>query len=315
MRAIFNIFIGCIFILSLFFLSSCDDIDLFSVNYGADDPINNDCDINHDIFDGNWMKYSDIDYRIPTESRSLEAQGYFKMQEQIVQIESQIFILKRDIQIEIETREEVLAYKNALVNNIKTNLLKSFWRLTWITYDAIQGSDLIKGGYNRAKSFSSLFLSAEKGGIQFAGEYMKLARAYTPKDNPLSANTKTIEGKVEDVARAGWMETMASMGDPIKTGTQIVATATKRALPSADIAPGEFEILKQQQLNNRVLDEIIQTSYKNQFEMTMMMNELEDEKRSFESKLLDFEDNEKDRTRDMLVKECKSKKWLSKLSS
>jgi hypothetical protein len=43
----------------------------------SENVLNDDCSINREVFDREWKKYSDLDERIPLQSRSLEAQQYY----------------------------------------------------------------------------------------------------------------------------------------------------------------------------------------------------------------------------------------------
>lgn len=105
--------------------------------------LNKDCSINWDVFNRDWHKYSDIDERLSfaelsLNSRSLETQKYYTTQETLVDLKLQIYFLKRDMEIDGQMRLELRAYKDSLVKNIKVNLLKSFWRLAYITYDTVK---------------------------------------------------------------------------------------------------------------------------------------------------------------------------------
>jgi hypothetical protein len=162
--------------------------------------LNKDCSINWDIFNRDWHKYSDIDEKLSfaelsLSSRSLETQKYYTTQETLVDLKLQIYLLKRDMEIDAQMRLELRAYKDSLVKNIKVNLLKSFWRLAYITYDTV------KTGKGLGSSYSKLFTTAEV--IPKIGASLKVLKGLTPKDSKLAINTKDTTGKIKAVSVSG----------------------------------------------------------------------------------------------------------------
>ncbi len=98
----------------------------------GDECVESKTDIQNDLtecvvedFDKNWRKYSDIDEVIPFEERSYEAKQAAQTADEIVEKTIKAFELEYDLELERIALEEARTYKQALVLDLKTNLLKS----------------------------------------------------------------------------------------------------------------------------------------------------------------------------------------------
>ena len=250
-------------------------------------------------FDAQWKKYSDSDDRIPVNERSFEAKQHYDALTKIVSNTQEIFLLGRDMEIDRQARLEVKQYKQALVKNIKTNLLKSFWRLAWITYDNIQS------GRSAGGTFEKMYDAPSH--MESIAAYIKTVRSVTPGDSVIAINIDTIAGKAKNVGLSTALDAMESIGDPVTVATTLIAESVKQTFGSADITPEEIEILKTQHLKNNLLDDIVQESYRKNRERRLKAEALKAENETLKVQLIELENKEKDRTREKLVDACEKK--------
>lgn len=250
-------------------------------------------------FDAQWKKYSDIDDRIPPNERSFEAKQHYDALAKIVNNSQELFLLGRDMEIDRQARVEVKQYKQALVKNIKTNLLKSFWRLAWITYDNIQSGRSAGGTFEKMYDLPSH--------MESIAAYLKTVRSVTPGDSVIAINTDSIAGKAKNVGLSVALDAMESVGDPVTVATTLVSESVKQTFGSADITPEEIEILKTQHLKNNLLDDIIQESYRRNRERRLKAEALKSENETLKTQLIELENKEKDRTRKEIVDACDKK--------
>ena len=251
-------------------------------------------------FNMSWKKYSDLDERIPVSDRSYEAKQYAETVAKMIDKTREIFLLRRDMEIDRQARLEVKQYKQALVQNIKTNLLKSFWRLAWITYDNIQSGRASNGTFEKMYDLPSH--------MESLASYLKTVRSITPNDSVIAINTDSIKGKAKSVGLSTVLDAVEAVGDPVTTATTLVSETVKQTFGSADITPEEVEILKNQHLRSKLLDNIIAESYARNIERRLQTEGLKAELENLKSQAADWESKEKDRTREELVKSCKDKK-------
>jgi hypothetical protein len=264
--------------------------------------LNKDCSMNWDIFNRDWHKYSDIDEKLSfaelsLSSRSPETQKYYTTQETLVDLKLQIYFLKRDMEIDAQMRREMRGFKNRLVKGLQLNLLKSFWRLAYITYDTI------KTGKGLGSSYSKLFTTAEV--IPKIGASLKALKGLTPKDSKLAINTKDTTGKIKAVSVTGALQAVETLADPTDTAMTVCNEMTKQILPKADLTEEEIKILQDQHLNNRIITQILEESYRVNTERLKQVEELEGKVKQLEQELVRWEAEEKQRVADMLIDNCK----------
>lgn len=266
-----------------------------------EEVINKNCEINWDIFDREWTKYSDIDENLSFDelkltSRSWQTQQYYNTQKQIVDLKLQIYFLKRDMEIDRQMRLELRAYKDSLVRNIKVNLLKSFWRLAYITYDTV------KTGKGLGSSYTKLFTIDKV--IPKVGAALKVLKGFTPQQSKLAIDTNDTTGKIKAVAASGALEALESLADPMDTGKEIFNETVKQILPQADLTEEEIKILQDQHLNNQIINQVMKESYQVNQERLKEVHKLEEEVQKLEEELFGWEVEEKQRVADMLVYSC-----------
>ena len=285
-----------IFILLVFFILAV------LPSQAQEEVLNKDCSINWQVFNRDWKKYSDIDERLSFDelslsTRSWETQQYYSTQETLVDLKLQMYFLKRDMEIDRQMRLELRAYKDSLVKNIKVNLLKSFWRLAYITYDTI------KTGKGLGSSYSKLFTSSEV--IPKLGASLKVLKGLTPKQSQMAINTKNTTGKIKSISVNGALEAVESLADPIDTGMAVYNETVKQIFPQADLSEEEIKILQDQHLNNRMVTQVLEESYRMNKERLKQVKELEEKVKKLEQELVRWEAEEKKRVADILIDNCK----------
>ncbi len=268
-----------------------------------DNPVNNDCKIKDNDFDKDWTKYSDIDEIIPINERSFEAQKVDEYQNQIIKLSKENFILQRDREIDRRSRLFLKDFRSKLVHSQKVNLLKSFWRLSFITYQTIQSWKWAAGSY------SSVITRWEwlKEWVKALGEWLKFIKSMVPKNqnSSLEIDTSTTGGKIKNIGVDIAFETLATLGDPIKIWTEFINSSSNVILPSADITEEEVQILRDQYLGSRFLDEVIQESYKENVLRKKREEEIEAKIKETQKKVTGYEWQEKERVKNNLINLCK----------
>ncbi|HLC94872.1 MAG TPA: hypothetical protein VJH89_00140 [Patescibacteria group bacterium] len=248
-------------------------------------------------FEQAWKKYSDMDDTIPVNERSYEAKQHFEKLTKVVENTKEIFLLERDMEIDRQARLALKEYKTALVNNIKTNLLKAFWRLAWITYDNIQSGRASGGTFEKMYDLPSL-------GEGMAA-YLKTVRSVTPGDSVIAINTENLSGKVKNVGLSVALDALESVGDPVAVATTLISESVKQTFGLADITQEEIKILEEQHLKNRLLDDIVQESYRQNRERRLRVMALKADNEILKMEMNDLENKERERVRENIVDSCK----------
>ena len=262
-----------------------------------DGPYNDDCSLKQDEYDRDWKKYSDIDQAIPFEDRSYEAKQALIAYETMVAKMVEAFAVERDIDLEKGMQEELETYRAALVQNIKTNLLKSFWRLAWVTYSTVDTTKGLKSSYEKLLDPETI-----SDGVAAA---LKIIRTGVPSDSKLAIDTSTITGKVKSSGASVALDAVESLGDPAAIATTIFQEAGNAALPStADITPEEVAILEEQHLKKGVIDDILKESRALNAEREARLAVLEQEIADLGSQIEPWEQKEKERVANSLVDSC-----------
>ena len=255
-----------------------------------------DCKLKLDVFERDWKKYSDIDARLGYDERSWEAKQVLTFEEQRIALMVEGFSLEREQEVNRQTRAVLDEYKQALVQNIKTNLLKAFWRLTWITYSTIDS------GQGMGKSYAGLFEGIENIGAVAKG--VQVIQGLVPGDSALAIDTGSISGKVKSTGVNTALEAVASLGDPVSTATEFVKSSVSVNYPSADITAEEMVILKDQHIRNGAIDAAIKASDARLAAREARMAAIETEIAGLQGKITEWESKEKDRTKAALEDSC-----------
>lgn len=275
-------------------------------------PFNDDCSVNEEEFERDWIKYSDLDENIPLEERSWEAQQFYDIMDWASELMLEAYLLDRDMEIDRLMRVELRDYRNALVRNLRQNLIKSFIRLTWLTYDTI------KPAVGLGKSYGKVIADAEASGLQQVTVVTNFVRANIPGDSAIAFNTKTLSGKFMSVeanrlmnAMGGFAEgNFSSMGlgeTASKVGSGLVGDLIKQSgiVPAGPkLTDADFALLKDQHDRTRALDTALHDSYRKNSERRADVELIEAEVASLLIEAQNWQDKEKERVQLILEDDC-----------
>lgn len=229
---------------------------------GEESIYRSDGSIDRDKFNQNWRKYSDIDDRIPLTSRSWEAQQHQAALDEIKEAEVEITRLSVQMELSRQLRLEMREYEQALRQGLKSNLMKAFIRLSWITYNTIGGPVGKSGAIGTGKTFSELLVK-DSSQVAAIGKSVSVILKVIPKQySKLPGNSGKVVNTGVDVIVEG-MKTMD--GSPAEKVGKITAklfeSLGNAPLPSADISEAEVDILRQQYSRQQYLKQAIAESY------------------------------------------------------
>ena len=262
-----------------------------------DGPYNEDCTLKQDEYDRDWKKYSDIDKAIVPEARSFEAKQALAAYETMIGKMTESFELSRDIEIEKETQAVLDEYRQALVQNQKTNLLKAFWRLSWVTYSTI------KSGTTAGKSFGNLMTSSGNA-AQSVASGLKTFQAVIPSNSDLAIDKSKLTGQAAIVGAKTALEAVESLGDPGKVAARFMKSSFDVTMPSANITEGEINILKDQQIRKGEIDRVLAASKAENAARQARLTALETEIKALEGQISEWENKEKARVASSLIDSC-----------
>lgn len=278
-----------------------DDLDSEDKpSFKADGPLTDDCKIIDDQFSRDWRKYSDIDEVIPYNERSFEAKKSVDAYDQMITKMVRAFELERDIEIEQQMQDELLVYKQALVQDLKTNLLKAFWRLSWVTYSTA------KAGSGLGQSYSKILTNGAS--VATIGSGLKVVQGTIPKDSSLVIDKSTLGGKAASVGASTAIKAVETLGDPTKVATELFKSSSKAAMPSADISAEEVEILRQQHVENGLIDQVIAESQGKIQSWQTELSTIGQEINSLQQEISSWEAKEKERVKVSLESSCEDLK-------
>ena len=265
-----------------------------------EEVLDEDCNLKQEVFDRDWKKYSDLDDSIALESRSWEAQQHYKILSQIVAARLEIYLLKRDMEIDRLMRLELREYKKNLTRNMKVNLLRCFWRLAYVTYDTT------KSAASLGDSYKTLYKSVSS--IKKVGSVLNILTNMTPSSSRLSIDTSSTRGKVAAVGLSGAVAMIESLADPKSVGKAVYEQVVRQSLPSANLTPEEIEILRTEHLHNKKISSALEVSYRENRKRRARVSELESGIEDLEKELSEWEGREKQRVADALVDACKKRR-------
>jgi len=268
--------------------------------FQADGPLTAACEIKQEEFDRDWKKYSDIDERIPFEERSYEAKQALTSYDAMIDLMVEGFSLERDREVENQMQTELETYRDALVKDLKTNLLKAFWRLSWVTYTTVQN------GKGLGESYANLLTTGAS--VETIGSGLKVIQGSIPNDSSLAIDTSTISGKAKSVGAAVALEAIDSLGDPVKIATEFFKSTANAPLPSADLTPEEVAILKNQHLTKGVVDEILAESRAANQARADRIAGIEVEIAALQNEIDNWEAQEKIRVQVLLQESCRQQR-------
>lgn len=272
--------------------------------------LNPDCTINETVFERDWKKYSDIDERIELKSRSWEAQKVDEITRKIGELESESLRLQAQIILNGQVRREARELKMALVTTLRANLVKSLFRLSILTADAIKtGYDL---GATYAKLFTLEAVETLPEGLEKLKDVTEIIGGLMPEGSEAVNAVGEYAGDVKtalDLLSASDEEvTVILLGETL----DLAEEKANEVLPSWDtvqLSPADISILESQFLHNQALDEFLEESYaQDRLRSARVKTAIPEEITRLSEELADWESKEKQRVRDMLIASCRENK-------
>lgn len=266
------------------------------------DPYDSDCNLN-DNFNNSWEKFSDFDSRIRPQDASYEVSQYNRVLDEIAKNIVTVENLEYQMEIDRLFRLEMKEYRKALLGNIRSNLVKSIFRLSWMTYNTVKGA---KGS---GESYSKIFTSDST--VTQIGAAMKFVQAGVPKGSKAEIDGSTRIGRIKGAAWNATLEVIESGADPKAIALQVYgdgvkSVAAEAKLPSLEFTEEEIGILRDQHLSNQALNELIADSYKENAERRMDVLLLSKEIEDLYIELQDWKEKEFNRVGDGLIEQCKT---------
>ena len=269
-----------------------------------------------DDFETNWKKYSDIDERIPPNERSFEAKNVHEAGAKLKEVLAGIEILERDYEINNLMLNELRDYRKAVATNFKVNMLKSFWRLAWLTYDTSagaaapmrlgsQGTFLFQGGTDLGRSYAKLFID-DLAGVQHMAILAKLARESLGDNSKYNFNTKTLAGKFGSVSITALISFFENLDNPAEVAKEMFQDITKQALPdvAVKLSDEDVKLLAGHYNKTKLLDDALQEGSRVSAEIHFQLDRLKKDEGRLKSEFQEWEEKERERTQEALLNTC-----------
>jgi hypothetical protein len=264
-------------------------------------------------FDQEWQRYSDIDDRIPLESRSWDAQEHQAALDEIREARIEIARLGALMELDRQNRLAVRDYNKALQQGHKVNLLKTFWRMAWITYNTIGGPTGKREFVDAGKDLAELLSSAGLN-IPSISRALGIVKELLPKQY---SSVPGESGKVVNTGVDAVLEGLKGVEEsPEKMVANVVSkimeTAGKEYLPSselskAELSDEELNILRREHIELRHLDKALEQSYALNKERAAQIEALKAQIAKAQEKAKDAEKSERRRLLANLDKDCLKK--------
>lgn len=269
-------------------------------DFHVDGPFNPDCSIDETTFNSEWEKYSDLEGPMEFTSRSWESQQALGIMDKIAALKTANFELERDMEIDRQIRLDLRDYREKLVQNQKSNLIKALIRMTYLTYTTV---DAAKGAAGSYKTFlESTSVIARAGGL------ISSVRTFVPTDASIAIDTSTNLGKAVNVGFSTAVEAMEKLGNPKDIAVKFITESRNAALPSVDLSPEEIEILRSQHLKKAGIDAALASSYKINAERRAALQENQNKINQMEADFAVWKEKEKSRIKYMLEEDCLKRK-------
>lgn len=286
--------------------------------------------VDKQLFEKDWRKYSDFDERIPLASRSSEVQKYNEVLDEIKECHVEIARIMVQMELDKEARMALNDYENALKKGLKTNLLKSFWRLAWITYNTVGGhtgsigslvsrqarrghlyyDGVMRTGKNYAEIFDSSASLISRIGKALATVKKLIPSKYSklPGEGGKVTNVGVeviIEGlKNTDIDKFILKDEMAIVKMIVSMVMKGIETTGKEVMPSIDISDEELGILRTQHVELERIKKAIEDSDRAKMVRESMLEKLNAQIHQAEQKAKEWEKSEKERVFIKLNREC-----------
>ncbi len=288
----------------------------FGSAMAVEEVIGKDCVINEAVFERDWRKYSDFDvfeqdlkdeeFETELKSRSWEVQKYAEAARKMIGLEEESLRLQAEIILNGQVRREVREIKKALVTRLRANLIKSLFRLSFLTADAI------KTGFDAGSTFAELFtFKAVKNlpdALEEIGKIASVVSGLSPEGGEAAEAVSENAGDVKMV-----LDTFVSSSDEIAVNVlgkslSLAEDKAKSLFPSWDtvqLSPEDIGILESQYMNNQALDDFLEESYaEDRMRSARIKAEIPAESGRLREEMAVWEEKEKQRVRGMLVAGC-----------
>jgi hypothetical protein len=264
--------------------------------------INDDCTINSAVFEQHWRKYADInDSRVPSQSKSWEAQQYHQAAESYINLGRELYELQCIMAVHAQMRLDNRRTLEALNRNIKVNLLKSFIRLSYFTYTTI------KSAKGLGTSYANLFDAKVLTSVKLASA-VKTVRHFVPEKSKLEINSKNTSGKLKSLSLSGALELVENFDDPNAIAESMVKDFNDKFLPSVKLSENEINVLRKQREFKDKLDKSLRQSYKQSKLWRKKAETMKARLKQLKSEMASWEQKEKERIKDLLIENCKKNK-------
>jgi hypothetical protein len=276
----------------------------------AEEVLNPDCTINEAVFEQRWKEYSDLDERIGMAERSWEAQMFAEACRKIGELEQESLRLQTEIIMNGQFRREVRELKKLLVTTLRNNLVKSLFRLSFLTADAV------KTGFDAGGTYAELFtfkaVKTLPAALEKISKIVDVVSALSPEG---SEAAEAVSGNAGDAQTV--LESITASSDEVAVNLlgKVLSAAEEKAkemFPSWDtvpLGPEDISILESQYLNNRALDAFLEESYEaDRLRSARVRTDIPAEIQRLAEERDGWELKEKERVRAMLVDGCLKKK-------
>jgi hypothetical protein len=260
-------------------------------------------------FDREWRRYSDINDLLAFESRSLDAQHYQEALEEIREARVEVARLKALVELGRQNRLAVLDYNRALKAGHKANLLRTFFRMAWITYNTVGGPAGRREFAGMQKGLTKLLFEGGRN-VPTIARAMSLVKKLVPKQySKVPGNS----GKVVTIGLDATIEYFQALWDTpdelfYKVVAKIMETAGKEYVPvGAELSDQELDILRNEHIELRHLEMAIEEIDALDAEHTSQIEALEAQIAAAQGKTGDAEQRERRRMWALLNKDCLKK--------
>ena len=263
------------------------------------DPEVAECNAAIDNFDTDWSKYSDFDDRLGSDV-SYEVQQFNITLDAIGLALDDMEEIEYVLALEEEFRNEMRAYKEALVLNIRQNITKAIFRLAWVTYNTT------KSAYGGKGSVEKLLDPANQ--VEAAGATMKLIQSHIPShEKKLQFDGSKVSGKLGSIAWNATLEAMESSVDPASIAKQGMKDLKSAMVGGPDITEAEVAILRTQHLNNNAVTKAIADSHAESARLRVELYETGQVVLDLYEELQEWKLKEQERVLNNLEEQCKDK--------
>lgn len=275
--------------------------------YAADNIIDEHGCVIESVFEQDWRIQST--FNPAREDKSWPVQQFEDTRKEITKINEEIAAISAYMVLDSEARQDARTMEQALVRLLKANLLRSFWRLAWITYNTIGGPTGKTGMISTGRAYAGLF--TEGVSVASTAKMLGIVKKLVPKQY------SKLHGRKGRVVNVGVDALLAALQNSGKSRTQLVASvvtsilktgsdeALKANTISPDISPEDIAILRSQYIGKNQIKDAIAESERLNAEREARIAELEAQERSALDKARDLELAEKQRTYSEINKNCR----------